>query len=115
MKLYGLANCDRCRKALKWLREHHCDVEVIDIRQAALTRAEIEAIVAAAGWERAVNRKSTTWRNLSEDEKSNLNEHSAVELISVHPTVMKRPVIVADGRITVGFDASVISELQNRL
>lgn len=89
MRVFSLKSCDSCRKALRQLAEAGHSPEVIDIREG-LTRSDIEKIVAAVG-EAAVNRRSTTWRGLTEDERA----MDPVELIAQHPTVMKRPVIEA--------------------
>ncbi len=65
---------------------------------------EIENYIAMAGWEKLLNRRSTTWRNLSEVNKADINEAKAIELIAEHPTLMKRPVFVIGENIIVGFD-----------
>ncbi len=105
MKLYGLKNCDSCRKALKWLKAVGQDVEFVDVRGAEMARVDVERVVAAAGWQVALNRKSATWRALGEADRMVESDQAAVALITAHPAVMKRPVIDVDGEIIVGFGA----------
>lgn len=102
MKLYGLKNCDTCRKALTELRAAGHAPEVIDIRSDGIAEADLAAIVAAFGTG-AVNRASTTWRNLPGDAR----QGNPAELIAAHPTLLKRPVIRHEGRWYQGWTAAV--------
>ncbi|WP_281984011.1 arsenate reductase family protein [Thalassorhabdomicrobium marinisediminis] len=90
MRFFGLKTCDTCRKALKMLDGRA--VEVIDVRADGLSDADRAAIVAAFG-EAAINKRSTTWRALSEAERA----RDVAALLEEHPTLMKRPVILHEG------------------
>lgn len=100
MKVFGLKNCDTVRKAMRELKAAGFAPELVDVRVEPLQRAELERFLLAFG-ERLVNRASTTWRGLSETERN----RGLVELLSAHPALMKRPVIEADSRLTLGWDA----------
>ena len=106
LTVLGLATCDTCRRARAWLNEHGIDHEVRDVRADGLDRDIVAAIVAAVGPERAVNRRSTTWRGLSEAEREGLDGERAVALILEHQTLLKRPVFMLDPPV-VGFDRKV--------
>ncbi|MBI1416512.1 MAG: arsenate reductase [Limimaricola sp.] len=106
MRFFGLKTCDTCRKALAALREAGITPEVTDVRADGLATADIAAIVAAFG-DRAVNRASATWRGLPEEARA----LPATELLAAHPTVMKRPVIEAEGRFYLGWGADVQAAL----
>ena len=103
MRVYSLKNCDTCKKALAWLVEQNISHEVHDIRVDGLNSEDVKKIIDAVGWEVALNRRSTTWRNLEDADKENVNAESAVRLITQHPTLLKRPVFVTEGSIVVGF------------
>ncbi|MCL4135056.1 UNVERIFIED_CONTAM: hypothetical protein GTU68_021597 [Idotea baltica] len=105
MKVYSLKNCDTCKKALKWLDGEGIAHEVHDIRAQGVDAAFIGPIVDALGWETAINRRSTTWRGLSDADKDGLDNAKAVALILDHPTLMKRPVFVSGSTVICGFDA----------
>ncbi len=94
MKLYGLKNCDTCRKALKTL----CNVEFIDVRADGVPTTVLEAAFDAFG-SALVNTRSTTWRQLSEDERA----QAPLELLKAHPTLMKRPLIEANETLYLGW------------
>ncbi len=101
MRFFGLKSCDTCRQALAALRRAGHEPVVTDVRGDGITASDIARIVDTFGPE-AVNRASATWRALSDDER-NL---PVAELLARHPTVMKRPVIEAEGVWTIGWDSA---------
>ena len=119
MDVWTLKTCDTCKKALAWLDENGIAYEAKEIRgadgTAVIDRETIQRIVAAVGPERAVNRRSTTWRELPDAAKENLDASSAIALIESHPTLLKRPAFLPDGedaQVMVGFDAGVRNALR---
>lgn len=102
MYLYGLKNCDTCRKALKTLR----DVTLVDVREDGLPQEVLTRAVAQFGGE-LVNMRSTTWRTLTEAEKAMHTQELMSALIRAHPTVMKRPLIVSKDAMYLGWTPEV--------
>ena len=98
MVLYGLKNCDNCRKALKALE----NVSFRDVRTEVIPPDLITRALAEFG-EKLLNRRSTTWRDLSESERAKAPK----TLLSQYPTLMKRPLIEADGQLYLGWDREV--------
>ncbi|NKB52936.1 MAG: Spx/MgsR family RNA polymerase-binding regulatory protein [Rhizobiaceae bacterium] len=113
MKIYALKNCDTCKKALAWLSGKNAAFNVHDVRADGMTTDDVRPIVEAVGWEAAVNRRSTTWRNLNDDDKADLSNDKAVDLIVQNPTLMKRPVYVSGDTTIVGFDSSAKEKLES--
>jgi len=94
MILYGLKNCDTCRKALKSLNI----ARFVDVRAEGVP--EVQLLSAYAQFGRALlNTRSTTWRNLPQAER----DRDPLELLSDHPTLMKRPLIVDEGGMYLGW------------
>ena len=106
--LYGIPNCDTVKKARAWLTEHGVEHTFHDFKKQGVPDMDLDRWLAAAGWEKLVNRKGTTWRSLDEATRSAVvDSTSARVLLLAHASVIKRPVVVwADGTITVGFDAA---------
>ena len=102
MVLYGLKNCDTCRKALKVLE----DVTFRDVRSDGIP-SEVKARALDEFGENLLNRRSTTWRGLSEEERAQAPE----TLLEAHPTLMKRPLIEAQGALYLGWDKDVQAAL----
>ena len=87
MRVFGLKSCDTCRKALKALTAAGYAPEVIDVRADGIAAADRAAIIDAFG-DKSLNRASTTWRGLSDEERT----AEPASLLAAHPTLMKRPV-----------------------
>ncbi|WP_108880361.1 Spx/MgsR family RNA polymerase-binding regulatory protein [Anderseniella sp. Alg231-50] len=109
--VYGLNNCDTCRKARKWLAAEAIEHEFHDIRKADLDEKVIAGWAGKAGWETLLNRRGTTWRGLPEADKESVDETSAVRLMTAHPALIKRPVFVVGSDVLVGFTADVQTAL----
>ena len=109
--IYTLKTCDTCKKALKWLEENNLQYENHDVRDDGLTRLIIEKFVKQLGVDTAVNKRSTTWRTLTDQQKEALNAENAVSLIEANPTLMKRPVFVIGDKVLAGFSDTVKQSL----
>ncbi|KAA9009852.1 arsenate reductase family protein [Histidinibacterium aquaticum] len=88
MKIYALRQCDTCRRALKEIRATGHEPDVVDVRADGVPPADLSEMIEALG-DGLVNRRSTTWRGLTEAERAEPPE----VLLARHPTLMKRPVI----------------------
>ncbi len=112
MKIYGIKSCDSCRKARRFLDEAGRKHEWHDLREDGIDVATIQRWLAAVGAEGLVNRRSTTWRGLSEVERVEaMAAISAASVLAENPTLIKRPVFDIDGTIRVGFNAAMADEL----
>jgi len=107
LTIYHLKTCDSCRKAIKAVRAAGHDPELIDVRADGIPAEKLKVIADAAGWETLLNTRSTTWRGLSEADKSDMNAAKALALMGAHPTLIKRPVIDTGLEITVGWTKEV--------
>ena len=100
IKIYGIRNCDTVKKALKYLINKDIPHQYIDLRTDSISEHEFKAMLDVIGLEILINKRSTTFRSLTEYEKNNIN----YELVLKFPTLIKRPVLVQDKRIMVGFN-----------
>jgi arsenate reductase len=94
MIFYGLKTCDTCRKARKALDAAGVDYSYTDVRDDGVAKKDLTAWAKQVGWEKLLNKSSTTWRALDDADKENLSEKKAVDLMAANPTLIKRPVIV---------------------
>ena len=99
--IYHLKACDNCRKVLKTFKAANVDFTAIDVRDTPLDAQTLSRFLEAFGWEKLINRRSTTWRGLSEAEKNSAGE-TALTLLQQYPTLMKRPVIDGPAGLTLG-------------
>ncbi len=101
--LYGIKNCDTIKKARKWLEVQQIDYSFHDFRVDSLDANLLEQWFADVGWETLLNKRGTTWRQLSEEIKSSINEASARQLMLDNPAIIKRPVLDTGSERHVGF------------
>ena len=113
MIVYTLKSCDTCKKALKWLDAEGIAYENRDVRADGVSAETVQHIVSSLGWEKALNRRSTTWRNLPDSDKGSVDHDKAIALIMDNSTIMKRPVFVSEHKVMGGFDEAVREWLQN--
>ena len=99
IKVYGIKNCDTVKKAIVYLNDCDIDFQFIDFRQNPISQQVLKKMVDSVGWELLINKRSTTYRSLSEEEKNNIN----YDLVLSLPTLIKRPVLVQGEKTMVGF------------
>ncbi|MEL7093084.1 MAG: ArsC/Spx/MgsR family protein [Pseudomonadota bacterium] len=95
MEIYGIKTCDTCRKATKALP----DARFVDVRSDGISKSLIDRAREVFG-DALINTRSTTWRGLSETERAQDHE----TLLSAHPTLMKRPLIVDGDTLHLGWN-----------
>ena len=102
--VYGIRQCDTCRKALKWLDAAGVDHRFHDLRIDGLEREMVQGWLQSGFANKLVNRRSTTWRQLTKSRRQAEGE-ALVELLLEYPTLIKRPVFVDGEVLALGFGA----------
>ena len=110
LTVYGIKQCDTCRKALKWLAAQDIEYHFHDFRVDGLQPEILAAWMVSPFAELLVNRRSTTWRQLSDDQRQ-LTGDGLLALLLEQPTLIKRPVFVTDEIIAVGFKPRELEDL----
>ena len=104
--LYGIPNCDTVKKARVWLDAAGKAYTFHDYKKEGADPERIAGWIAAAGLDVVVNRKGTTFRALSDDDKARAADAAtAPALLVANPSVIKRPIAEHDGGLLVGFKA----------
>jgi len=103
LTVYGVKQCDTCRKALKWLGGQGIDHRFHDFRVDGLEAELLQSWLDSPFADKLVNRRSTSWRQLT-DEQRQLEGKAQIQLLLEFPTLIKRPVFVTDDIIAVGFN-----------
>ena len=109
--LFGIENCDTVKRAKQWLDKHDIDYTFHDFRKDGIEEEQLAAWVKDLGWETLLNRRSTTWRNLPDKQKINLDEKKAISIMKKQPAIIKRPVIEHEGRVHSGFSEAFYKHL----
>ena len=103
LTVYGIKQCDTVRKALKWLDQQGIEHRFHDFRTDGLQAEILQDWLDSEFASKLVNRRSTTWRQLSEAQRQFEGE-ALLNLLMEHPTLIKRPVFVTDYIVAVGFN-----------
>ena len=103
LRLYGLRNCDTCRKALRQLQAGGRQAEFIDLRSFPGLKERLPGWIASAGGT-LVNRSSTTWRSLSAGDRTRADGPGLGALLLEYPTLIRRPLIEHEGLILTGWN-----------
>jgi arsenate reductase len=101
--LYGIRNCDTMKKAWTWLDTHGVAYAFHDYKKEGIDRPRLEAWVKQVGWETLLNRSGTTFRKLSDADRTGLDAEKAIGLMLAQPSMIKRPVLDAGDKLLVGF------------
>ena len=109
--LYGISNCDTVKKAQKWLTENDVSYTFHDFRKDGIDTSQVAQWLETLGWEKVVNKRSTTWRGLSDDKKAAMNTELALAEVMLQPTLVKRPVPDNGKSIIIGFSDKQYQEL----
>ena len=104
LQFYGIPNCDTVKKARLWLEANGLDYAFHDYKKEGADASKVTAWIDAKGVDVVLNKRGTTFRKLSDAEKSQAAErHGAVTLLVQQPSMIKRPVVEYDGGVLVGF------------
>lgn len=105
VQLFGLDNCDTCRKARNWLTRFGIEHSFSDYRTQRIEPATLKSwATQLGGWDALINRASTTWRNLPPNRKAPGSDPEWQLLLKEYPQLIKRPVVLtSDGVVSVGF------------
>ncbi|HEY8949931.1 MAG TPA: ArsC family reductase [Rhizomicrobium sp.] len=113
--IYGIKNCDTMKKARAWLDKRGVDYVFHDYKAEGVAKSDLETWAKQAGWEILLNRAGTTFRKLPDKDKENVTEKKAFALMLDQPSMIKRPVLDAGGKITVGFKPEAYEKLFPRV
>lgn len=111
--LFGIKNCDTIKKARKWLADNGVDYVFHDVRADGIDAATIDRWIEQTGWETVLNRRGTTWRKLDSKVQETTDRDSVTALLLEHPAMIKRPVLVRDDVVTIGFKADQYQTIFN--
>jgi len=109
--VYGIKNCDTVKKARRWLDEHDVSYQFHDFRSDGLDEKLLRKWLTSVNWEVLLNKRGTTWRKLPEQDKNDINETTAINIMLQHPAIIKRPVLSTSSAIHVGFKADEYQQL----
>lgn len=103
--IYGIKNCDTIKKALKWLDNNNVEYTFHDYRVDGLDAALLDTLCQQSDPQLMLNKRSTSFRALTDEQKANLDNDSLKALFLATPTLIKRPLLVTSNAAHLGFKA----------
>ncbi|GAA0360015.1 ArsC family reductase [Bowmanella denitrificans] len=110
-KLFGIKNCDTIKKARTWLEQHSIAYEFHDYRADGLDPTWLHEVASSLGWQALLNTRGTTYRQLSDKQKADMNMDKALSLMCEFPAMIKRPLLQHNQQYHLGFKADQYASL----
>jgi Spx/MgsR family transcriptional regulator len=111
--LYGIKNCDTVKKARRWLDNNQQQYQFHDLRVDGLDSSTLSSWFKKVDKLILLNKRSTTWRQLSDSEKSDFSETNIKKLLLSNVTLIKRPVLEFNKQIHIGFSEKNYKDIFN--
>jgi arsenate reductase (glutaredoxin) len=111
--VFGIPNCDTIKKTLDWLKNNGVSYYFHDYKKQGISETQLHHWLTQYPHDILINRKGTTWRSLTDDQKASLTTNeAAAALMASNPSLIKRPIVMQnDTIIAVGFDVNVYNQL----
>jgi regulatory protein spx len=107
--IYTTPSCSSCRKAKKWFEEHHIEYKEKNIFNIQLSREDILMMLKNTenGFEDIISTRSKIFQDMDLDiEDMSMND--LVEFIIENPSVLRRPIIIENNKMQVGYNEDEI-------
>lgn len=113
--IYGIPNCDSTKKAMNWLKKKKILFTFHNYKEAGISKQKLESWCDKQGWELIFNKRSTSWRALTELEQKKINNPSAaIKVMMETNSIIKRPIIEFGNKLIVGFKEEDYKGLINK-
>lgn len=105
-KVYCYSRCTTCKKALKWLDDNKIQYELIDIKEDHPDEKTLRQLHKKSGLalRKFFNTSGQLYRELELSKKlPDMSEDDMFRLLSSDGMLVKRPLIITDDKVLVGF------------
>jgi arsenate reductase len=103
--LYGISNCSTVKKAKDWLTANNIEYQFHDYRKQGVTLDLLNDFDSRIGWEAFLNKRSASWRQLTDEQRESISKQTALDYMQASPTLIKRPLLDTGEQIITGFTA----------
>lgn len=109
IKIYLSPSCSSCRKVKAWFKDQGIPFEEINILKHKITEKDLMEMLNKSldGTDEIISTRSKIFKEKNLDIDS-MSLHELCQFISENPTVLKRPIIVDDNKIQVGYNSDEI-------
>lgn len=103
VKIYGIPNCDTMKKAFDWMKSNGVAYDFHDYKTSGIDMETLQEWSQTIGWEKVLNKTSTTFRDLPDEAKLDLDQAKAIKLMVAQPSMIKRPMWQVGEQLFAGF------------
>lgn len=117
--IYGIKSCDTMKKAFAKLNELDVSYDFHDYKKQGIDKATVQRWVDSLGIDKVLNKRGTTWRKLSTEQKqaADTNVDKAINLLVENSSMLKRPIIEGTYKqnlvLLCGFEEQFFNEVFN--
>jgi Spx/MgsR family transcriptional regulator len=109
MKFYLKPSCTSCRKAKAFLQEHNAKLEEVDLNKG-LSEIDLEVLIGERDYKLFLNTRNELYRERGMS-KNPPTRKEAIRLMSEHPNLIKRPILVKGSRIVLGWNPEELEKM----
>jgi Spx/MgsR family transcriptional regulator len=109
MKFYLKPSCTSCRKAKAFLQERNAKLEEVDLNKG-LSEADLETLIGERDYKLFLNTRNELYRERAMS-KNPPPRKEAIRLMSEHPNLIKRPILVKGSRIVLGWNPEELEKM----
>jgi Spx/MgsR family transcriptional regulator len=103
VKFLQKPTCATCRKARRFMEKRGYSLNYRDLVKDRLSASELQKLIGRHDHEDFLNPRSEVFRKKKMKDKSP-SRREAIRLMAKNPDLIRRPVIVAGGRVVIGYD-----------
>ena len=113
LTIYGIKSCDTMKKAFTKLDALGVNYDFQDYKKQGIDKESIQRWVNKLGIDKVLNKRGTTWRKLSDEQKgaADADENVAIALLMANTSMIKRPIIEGAYKeqaiLLCGFDSTI--------
>lgn len=115
IKMYGIKNCQTMKKAMTFLEAKGIAFDFHDYKKQGIDATTLTEWLTQKPWDVLINKRGTTWRQLSDDDKADLgldnNNDKAIQLMIAKPSLIKRPALMVNDKLYLGFDETLYQSI----
>lgn len=109
--IYGIKNCSTMKKAFDFLDDHNAAYTFHDYKKQGVDDDVLRLAIKEFGWDQVINRRGMTWRQLDDATKKTMDEAAALQIAHEKPSIIKRPIIVHEGEVLLGFEEDALTRV----
>lgn len=115
--VYGIKSCSTMKKAFTKLDALGIDYQFHDYKKQGIDKQSVQRWVDELGIEKVLNKRGTTWRKLTEEQKAaaDADVDTAIELLVENTSMIKRPIVEGETQgnkvLLCGFDEAEFEQV----